>query len=421
MRSEKLVRGIALLVIVAVTSFTAGVWGRNAGWWIARELTTAQQWWNRYLETGTFAPEKQVFVPKNGMPESQMVFHSSEGNPTGYLAIMQWNHSKKEYGVRLLESRSGNQVHYWPIDYDMLDPDGPRNGHGQPHGLSVYSDGSIVVNFDLGDAIARLDECGNPLWVRQGVFHHLISQDDDGSLWTWEGENTSKGQFQFIVNLDADTGNVIRKISLVDDTIRKHNLWDEFQLEKDFKFRHFDYDPDKKHDRFHPNDVEPLPERLADKFPQFNSGDLLVSFRNIDAVAVIDRNTANVKWINSGPWRRQHDPDFGEDGNITVFNNLAKRGVSSNILSIDPDSGTVTNNFNGGNPSFYTSNMGVHQVKPNGHTLIVSSGEGRVIEVDEEGEIHFEYFNIVNEKSLGHVQNALWLDHDFFQSIPACN
>ena len=125
--------------------------------------------------------------------------------------------------------------------------------------------------------------------------------------------------------------------------------------------------------------------------------------------------------MKSEPWRKQHDPDFDENGTISVFNNFLRRSVESNIQSVDPMSNEVLNLFDGGNLLFYTTYMGLHQKLPGGGMLVVSPGEGRVLEVDAKGMVQFEYFNIVNEKSLGHIQNAVWLDDHFFDSIPVCN
>ena len=56
-------------------------------------------------------------------------------------------------------------------------------------------------------------------------------------------------------------------------------------------------------------DVEELGPELADAFPQFAVGDLLVSMRSLNLIAVLDGSTHDVKWWQIGPWHRQHDPD----------------------------------------------------------------------------------------------------------------
>ena len=54
------------------------------------------------------------------------------------------------------------------------------------------------------------------------------------------------------------------------------------------------------HDPTHLNNVEPLPRAMAAAFPQFAPGDLLVSLRNVNTIAVIDPHTKRLKWSMTG-------------------------------------------------------------------------------------------------------------------------
>ncbi|HVJ29271.1 MAG TPA: arylsulfotransferase family protein, partial [Gammaproteobacteria bacterium] len=191
----------------------------------------------------------------------------------------------------------------------------------------------------------------------------------------------------------------------------------------DYPFRRVVSDPEDRDDFdfFHPNDVDVLSAALAPQFPMFEEGDLLVSFREIDLVAVIDPETAALKWWNVGPWLKQHDPDFLPDGRISVYSNNPSRG-RSDILKIDPRTRAVTSDLYDGGARFYSAEMGSHQYQPNGNVLITVPGEGRVLLVSPHGEPIMEFNNVssqapaVNE----HVENSAWFPPDYFTQLPEC-
>ncbi len=56
--------------------------------------------------------------------------------------------------------------------------------------------------------------------------------------------------------------------------------------------------------QWHANDAEPLPKEYADAFPQFDAGDLLISFRNINLVFVASPTTGEIKWCRG--WSAGH-------------------------------------------------------------------------------------------------------------------
>jgi hypothetical protein len=49
------------------------------------------------------------------------------------------------------------------------------------------------------------------------------------------------------------------------------------------------------------------------------------SFRNINLIIVFDPDSGVVKWSQTGPWLRQHDPDFLSDGRLLIYDNRDDR------------------------------------------------------------------------------------------------
>ena len=114
------------------------------------------------------------------------------------------------------------------------------------------------------------------------------------------------------------------------------------------------------------------------------------------------------------------DPHYLPDGRIALFNNNSFRSKQSQVLVVDPATGQTAPWFEGREPEFFTKWMGKVQVLPGGNALVTIPGEGRVIQATRDGEIVFEYVNVINEKSNGHVENAIWLPADFFTNPPHC-
>ena len=194
-------------------------------------------------------------------------------------------------------------------------------------------------------------------------------------------------------------------------------------MQPQFKFEKFEKEPDRRwlHDLFHANDLEVLSAELAPKFPMFAAGDLLVSFRRINLVAVLDGQDYRVKWWSHGPWISQHDPDFTADGLISVYNNNTDRGPS-NIQRINPATREVSVLPAAAGAGWTSRFMGLHQYLPNGNVFIVSPGEGRAFERSPAGELVMEFNNVAapGSKFNDHVENGVWLPDGFFRALPAC-
>lgn len=152
----------------------------------------------------------------------------------------------------------------------------------------------------------------------------------------------------------------------------------------------------EKHDYTHANSVMRLEEDIAERFPMFQAGFLLVSLRNIHAIAVIDPQTKKVVWASRSIWKLQHEAQFLPNGNILLFDNhgyMSKGDKRSRILEINPENGAVEWFFAGTkNVSFYTDSHGSQQRLPNGNTLIVESqGGNKVTEVTPQKRVIWNY------------------------------
>jgi len=292
------------------------------------------------------------------------------------------------------------EVYRWPVDYAMLEPDGKKPTSVMLHGLYPLPDGSLVAAFDAGRALGRIDACGRAMWALEGAFHHSVEADDEGMLWSWRNET--------IVRFDPETGEIDREIALRTEIVAgQHGVFSIHAAEEEHELRY-------QGDAFHSNDVEPLRAGMAAAFPMFEAGDLLISMRELNLVAVVDPDTGRLLWWQHGPWHRQHDPDWEPDGTISVYDNQMSLGASR-ILKIDPATREVTTVYEGTDAHpFYSYRRGKHQILPNGNVLVTESEAGRVFEATPRGALVWERDMAWDAGHNVIITSAQHLPQDFF-------
>jgi hypothetical protein len=338
---------------------------------------------------------------------------------------------KAKHFTASLIDMNGDEVHSWDIAYSKVWPKAKHLIFQAPdgaiciHGAHLYPNGDIVLsfgsgNFPYGGGLVKIDKDSHILWSISENTHHDVNLDDDGNIWACAHYlHSSRDErfplldppfFEDYLLCASPSGKVIKRISMLEAIYRSGregmlfaNGGNELYPGKG------DYG-----DRLHLNNVEVLGKGLADKFPEFNVGDILVSFRNIDTIAVIDTNTQMVKWSLTGLFLRQHDPDFLPNGNIMVFDNRKDDNGGrifggSRVIEIDPLTQQIVWSYEGSKDKPFCSLIRSKQsILPNGNFLVVESEKGRVIEVtrDKEKRIVWEYVNKVKDGFVGVITQA---------------
>jgi hypothetical protein len=125
-----------------------------------------------------------------------------------------------------------------------------------------------------------------------------------------------------------------------------------------------------------------LSRSLAPRFPLFKAGQVLISLRSPNLLAVLDRESRSVVWAALGIWRGQHDAEFLDNGNLLLFDNHgSSRG--SRVLEYDPRTQAFPWCYDGEGDRFLALTRGMKQRLPNGNTLIVDPDGGRLLEVTQ--------------------------------------
>lgn len=312
--------------------------------------------------------------------------------------------------------------HVWVIGQDILDESGETVGSAYfPHGFVLLGDGSIIAGFDEFYRTVRVSACGKRVWTSDARLNHAIyAVDNDRFAW-------GVGADDHIQKIDLRTGRMVQDITI--DDLRRANpdlTVLEIRREDDNTLGHNErgdagnYFPDA----YHINDAEPLSPRLAAKFPQFSAGDLLISLRSLNLVAVLDPRTRKIKWLTGSHTLRQHDPDWEPDGTISVFDNQMGRHFSR-VVDFDPATNRYRTAVNGQPLNFYSRIRGKHQSLRGGGTLISSAEQGRLLELGRDGRISSEIL-IQDPKNAG--RNFVFSEGIFFppddpafEKVKACS
>ena len=416
MRILSILSGLLLLLF---TAFSAGIWSTHKNWQPYQSFLEIRNVWRSIRDTGMILPEGTFRKRHSRAASTRYVVTLPEKVSPGYLAVTRIAAPDHRYVTDLLNA-DGEVMHTWPIDHSRIVEGSSESAF--VHATAVLPDGSILANFDDTIGMGRFDVCGTPIWSRNDqVYHHSLRPDEPGQgYWTWQSKVWDGGHDQRMLRFDVETGETLESIDLIDDVMAdRPDQWLSLIVPEGFRFER-EAEADTVEDILHPNDVEPLPVALASAFPMFEAGDLLVSLRNIDLVAIIDRQTHKILWARYGPWRDQHDADWQPDGTITVYSNNIDR-FQSTIVEIDPKTGKSRDVFYGTGFKFDSFIMGQHQHLPNGNWLIVSPMEGRLIEVTTTGEHVREFNNYIDENYNSVVTHAELLPPDYFETMPHCD
>ena len=114
-------------------------------------------------------------------------------------------------------------------------------------------------------------------------------------------------------------------------------------------------------------------------FDNGNEGDFIVSFRHLDMVALIDKNSHNIKWYVQGKFKYQHSPRITKNGTMLIFDNHFKN-ERSRIVEIDIKSRKIVGYFSNKNYKFFSNTRGRIQLFDN-RIFIQSSDQGEIFEI----------------------------------------
>jgi hypothetical protein len=337
--------------------------------------------------------------------DTGVVLYDPERTCDGYNLYCTWSS-----GEAFLLDMHGRVVHRWT--YSPERERTSKQGVVSDHAI-MLENGDLVV-IKKFEELLKLNWDSQLIWGNTLAAHHDVASAPDGSLYAIVLEKKEhRGttvRFDAMVHL-TETGEEIDRWSAYDRLAEIKSLLDtrsfldtvidgvrggggrrvrrptEVAEETGQRLRDLTY--------FNMNTVNVLPATiLGERDGRFQRGNLLICLRNVNQVAVLEKDTYRVLWAwGEGELEWPHHPTMLENGHILIFDNGVKRRYSR-VVELDPVAGAIVWEYKAEPPEdFFSRTRGSAQRLPNGNTLICESDKGRAFEVTDGGEVVWLWVN----------------------------
>ncbi|MGH6917943.1 MAG: arylsulfotransferase family protein [Geminicoccaceae bacterium] len=326
-----------------------------------------------------------------------------------------------------LVAMDGEVVHEWQLPFsEVWDASSPISDP-QPDDYIYWNKAHVYPNGDLlaiyvaagdspwGYGLVRIDKESQLVWKYLGQAHHDVDVGDDGRIYalTHEIRHNAYQDFpqlavpridDFVVVLSPD-GEELQKVSITDALINSPYAR---LLTRVTWYTKGDYLHNNGIDVVEADDAAAL--RLG---PFVRPGQVLLSMREIDTIALLDLEQERIVWAVRGPWLAQHDPDILANGNILLFDNLGNfldgdgsdaegGGGRSRIIELDPLTMEIAWQYAGTDEEPFESDVRASQERlGNGNTLVTEETRGRIFEVTPDHEVVWEFVNPLRAEGRG--------------------
>ena len=265
-------------------------------------------------------------------------------------------------------SPTGEVMHAWPFRPNAIHAANIVDENDYPYELNNFSverdmllarieqvpDGDLLITFHLKNAfpyaggVARIGPDGYPRWFRRDYSHHqprLVDGDialvpaltvGDDTLEFRLGDDVrthscNRRIYRSVINVLNGDGALLERIPILD--ILLASPWSGILAETL-----------KPCDPLHLNSIDIAGE---DASGGIAAGDLVLSFREVSAFAILDGDTRELKRMVRGSFRLQHDVTHLTGSTFLMFDNHgAERFLgASRLLMVDLAAGSETTIF----------------------------------------------------------------------------
>ncbi|GGY55031.1 arylsulfotransferase family protein [Parvularcula lutaonensis] len=345
-------------------------------------------------------------------------FVPASGDP-GLLALSRFDPVKQRNIVEIVDLTDGSVLNIYSVDEQYvhsqtrrriptidLEPDRDRLRFGMVHPL-VEPDGSIIFT-GMSTAMVKLDACSQIEWLVDGAFHHAIEKDPQGNYWV------PGVLYPHRLNGVSDEfrDDSLTKISPEGEILLERSLAEIVSRSgREYAILAPAVEPE---DPLHLNDIQPV----ASDGPYWKAGDVFLSIRNLSAVALYRPSTDEIVWWRQGPWLMQHDVDVLNEREIAVFDNRANThgpryvvAGHNNFPVYNFETDEVTRPFD---EAFRVQNIrsatqGRSELLPDGELFVEEQNHGRVLQMDRDGKLSWQYVNRGEDGKIYQVHWSRWI------------
>ena len=402
-----LLANIALILIVTVAALVRSADRNGTAGAIALEIgaipDTIGDWWKGGAPYYSGRYEK---LPAGFQRNTAAAFVDP-----GYVLITPYDPKRGRATIQLIRLSDGALLKEWLPDVAAINAQSRFKSaivdlardksvdRMRPMHPMLMANGDLIIHDNT--PLARINGCGKPVWMLDGIYHHSLERAADGSLWIpyrLAKSNVPGAGAKFadevLANVTED-GKLLKTERLID-------IFDRNGMGSLWRGRPYAEDP------FHLNDIEPV----LSSGPYWQKGDVMLSMRNMSLVLLYRPSTGKVLWSKAGPWSAQHDVSILDDHRIMLFDNNVRWGVTgrgvdgnSRLLVYDFKTGAVTSPLAAtfAKRGIATATQGRATPLPNGDVMVEETERGMLMRLAPDGSVRWRY---VSADSAG---RRLWL------------
>ena len=289
----------------------------------------------------------------------------------------------------------------WNVDSAIKEP--------RPDNFVYMDEARVLPNGDLlaiyigagaspwGQGLVKLNRDSEIVWSYLEHTHHDFDLDDEGKIYVLTNEFINEPTEIFNQLAQPYLNDYLVVLSPDGEELKKIDLL-KAALGSDYAALMYAVPYFGLKDPQHTNTVEVITAERAAMLPFAEEGQIMLCFRDIGVIAILDVERETVVWATRGPWIGQHDPSVLDNGNMMLFDNLGNMQPEnrSRVIEFNPRTMAIEWLYSGDAENPLESDIrGAAQRLPNGNTLIEESTAGRLIEVARNGEIVWEWVNPV--------------------------
>ncbi len=280
----------------------------------------------------------------------------------------------------------------------------------------VTSDGGLIIKNN--SSLIKIDFNSKLVWINdEREYNHSTEIDSEGNIYVpgWKrylskqvadyvGTKSSKINNEYIFK--DDHINIINKYGkmLFSKSVAEIFIENGYGLKIFPQFDKFVKDP------IHLNDIQPV----IKNGPYYKKGDLFLSLRNLNMIILYRPSSNKIIKIIQGPFINQHDVDIIDENTISIFNNNTfnnyknEKYVKNNneIIFYNFETNTFSKKFENilKNLKVKTVYEGLVDYLKDGSLLVEDTGNGRIILINKNEELVWEYLNLDSDKRI----HRLW-------------